>query len=158
MVQGNYLQSHDKMVDTLHAFFVQLVGKLVSRQHSIDLDYLNVSSHDLASLEAPFSEEEIWDVVKSFPSEKAPGLDGFIALFYQKGWDIITGDILAAFFHQDHSMGNDFDWLNQALITLLPKKLRCKNRRISDLSACCTALLNSSQRCYPGGSHLSVPR
>ena len=44
---------------------------------------------------APFTLEEIKKVVSSFPPDKAPGPDGFTALFYQKCWDFIGSDLLA---------------------------------------------------------------
>lgn len=73
-------------------------------------------------MDAWFSEEEIWEAIKSLPLEKAPGPDGFTALFYQTCWGIIKGDIMAAFLHLGHSSSNNFHLLNQALVTLLPKK------------------------------------
>lgn len=70
-VDGTWLQSHSGMEDALHEFFVQLVGKPVPRSHSLDLEYLNVTSHNLVLMDAQFSEEEVWDAIKSLPSEKA---------------------------------------------------------------------------------------
>lgn len=80
------MQSQDETENALHAFFVQLVGKVATRSHTLDLDYLNVTSFDLASLDVHFYEEEDWEAVRSLLSEKVPGLDGFTALFYQICW------------------------------------------------------------------------
>lgn len=45
---------------------------------------------------APFSEDEIRKAVFDMHPSKAPGPDGFTALFYQKLWPIIGKDITKA--------------------------------------------------------------
>ena len=70
---------------------------------------------------APFSEQEVKKAVFEIEHNKAPGLDGFPAEFYQFLWETIKGDLMQLFydFHQGtlpiHS-------LNFGLITILPKK------------------------------------
>jgi hypothetical protein len=51
---------------------------------------------------------------------KAPGLDGFLAEFYQVCWEIIKSDLMALFsdFHKEDL--NIFS-LNFGIITLIPK-------------------------------------
>ena len=70
----------------------------------------------------PFTEEEIWAAIKDWPSDRAPGLDGFTGAFYKSSWNTIKGDILAAFqaFHPGN--GGGFAGLNNGLIVLLPKR------------------------------------
>ncbi|KAA3459595.1 reverse transcriptase [Gossypium australe] len=41
----------------------------------------------------PFLEDEIWQAVKSMAPIKAPSIDGFPALFFQKYWDVVGSDI-----------------------------------------------------------------
>jgi hypothetical protein len=60
--------------------------KIKDRLHSLDLDFLGTHSEDLSELEAAFTEEEIWEVIRRLPSGKAPGPDGFTAEFLQKCW------------------------------------------------------------------------
>ena len=55
-----------------------------------------ISSQDNDMLMAPFTIQEIHKVIFSFPPDKAPGPDGFTAVFYQSCWDIIGWDLLAA--------------------------------------------------------------
>ena len=50
---------------------------------------------DLSAQDRLFTEEEILAVIKDMPSDKAPGPDGFIGLFFQKAWEIIKEDIVA---------------------------------------------------------------
>ncbi|WVZ84934.1 LOW QUALITY PROTEIN: hypothetical protein U9M48_031901 [Paspalum notatum var. saurae] len=62
----------------------------------------------------------------SMPSDKSPGSDGFIGIFFKECWDIIKEDVLEAF-HQLHGMnGLDFKFLNSANIVLIPKKSNAK--------------------------------
>lgn len=86
------------------------------------------------------------------------GPDGFIALFYQKSWDIIKGEILTAFFYLGRSMGNDFYRLNQVLTTLLPKKLAAQELKDFQPISLLHSFVELFSKVLPGGSHLSLPR
>lgn len=86
------------MSEALAGFYENLIGKLAHRSHSLDLDVLHVPAHDLSSLEACFSEQEVWEAIRSLPAEKAPGSDSFIVLFYQQCWSIIKPDVMAVIF------------------------------------------------------------
>jgi hypothetical protein len=84
---------------------------------------LGLNSHNLADLDMPFSEEEVWATVKKIPSDKAPGPDGFTGRFYKACWPIIKGDIMAAISAIWSRKFMGFGALNTAYITLLPKKV-----------------------------------
>jgi hypothetical protein len=71
-------------------------------------------------MEAPFSEDEIRDVVYSCYAEGAPGPDGLSFLFYHKFWDIVKGDIMNMF-RDFYEGGIDLFRLNFAMLTLIPK-------------------------------------
>ena len=62
--------------------FTELMGTPVARAHSLDLNTLNLPPIELERPETPFSEEEIWDVIKHLPPDKEPVPDGFSARFY----------------------------------------------------------------------------
>jgi len=75
---------------------------------------------DLSSLVAPFDKQEIDLVVRSLPSDKAPGPDGFNTDFVKKCMTIICADF--------YRLCNDFysgniclQSINGSLITLAPK-------------------------------------
>ena len=71
-------------------------------------------------LTSSFSEEEIRTSVFQMEHNKASGLDGFPAEFYQCFWDMIKAD-LVQLFNQPHAENLDIARLNFGEIILLPK-------------------------------------
>jgi hypothetical protein len=67
-----------------------------------NLEFDILSDFDASSLEEPFEEREVWEVIKGMDGDKAPGLDGFSMAFFQKCWEVIKGDFMAVFadFHE----------------------------------------------------------
>jgi len=47
---------------------------------------------EASSLELPFEEREVLEVVKGLNCDKAPGPDGFSLAFFQDCWDVIKTD------------------------------------------------------------------
>ena len=79
-----------------------------------------IQPKDLSELDAPFSMDEIDQVIKDIHSDRAPGPDGFNGLFLKKCWDIIKQDIYTMIW--DFFEGNiDIQSINIAFITLIPK-------------------------------------
>jgi len=93
-----------------------------SREVSVDWDLIQLPRSDLQHLEAEFTEVEVKAVVQDIASEKAPGPDGFIGVFYKTSWEVIKDDVPTAmnFFYSRHDQ--HFNLLNTAHIVLLPKK------------------------------------
>lgn len=77
-----------------HDHYSQLLGTTKARTKALNWDALNYVRQDLDELDAPFYEQEIEMVIKDLPSEKAPGPDGFIGIFYKKCWSIIKEDLV----------------------------------------------------------------
>jgi hypothetical protein len=115
------LTAHEDKAAEFEDFYNGLLGSHESREVTIDLDALGVPSYELAQLEAPFSEEEVWDTVKHLPSDKAPGPDGFTGRFYKTCWPIIKNDIMAPISCVWARKFRNMRVLNSAFITLLPK-------------------------------------
>ncbi|KAL9669643.1 hypothetical protein QQ045_007190 [Rhodiola kirilowii] len=68
----------------------------------------------------PFSEAEIREAIFQMCPTKAPGLDGFSALFYQKHWSMIKGNVSRQILRMLNN-GALEEGINKTLITLIPK-------------------------------------
>lgn len=79
-----------------------------------------IQQQDLQHLSSTVTKEEIDDIIKQMPTDKAPGPDGFNGLFLKKCWNIIKEDIYKLCF--DFFQGNiDLTAINNSFITLIPK-------------------------------------
>jgi hypothetical protein len=85
---------------------------------NLKFDMLSVSK--ASSLEEPFEEREVWEVIKGMDGDKAPGLDGFSMAFFQECWGVIKGDFMAVF-AEFHERGEFVKSINFTFITLIPK-------------------------------------
>jgi hypothetical protein len=77
---------------------------------------------DLSDLETAWSEDDVWKVIKSMPTDKAPGPAGFSLNFYHKCWAIIKKEVVDALNCLFSCRGRGFNSLNQALVVLHSKK------------------------------------
>ncbi|KAL9667325.1 hypothetical protein QQ045_001677 [Rhodiola kirilowii] len=87
------------------------------------------------------SEEEVRRAVFNMSPLKAPGVDGFPALFYQKNWGNIRGYVMV-YVRELWMNGVLEDRLNKTLIVLIPKKKDAD--RMEDLRpiSLCTGILD----------------
>jgi len=120
-MDGHIITDQKGKEDAFYKAYKELLGKDGARDFTLDLEGLGVLRVDLSKQDRVFSEEEIWPVIKDLPSDKAPGPDGFIGLFFQKAWEIIKEDLVAAIHKLFLGNGRGIGRLNQALITLIPK-------------------------------------
>ena len=77
-------------------------------------------AENLSVLEAPFTCNEIDEVVKQMPADKAPGPDGFNGAFIKHCWDIICQDFYRLIFYFHAGIVN-LQRINASFITLIPK-------------------------------------
>jgi hypothetical protein len=78
--------------------------------------------HNLSVLEAPVSDQEVWETIKELPPDKAPGPDGFTGLFCKACWPVIKTDVMAAVSAIRGRKFSNFGRLNTAYIAMIPKK------------------------------------
>ena len=95
-VDGHTLTDQDAMAQVAFEHFGEILGTAADRDLTLNLEGL-IEPCDLASLDAPFSVEEVWDAIKRLPARKAPGLDGFTAEFLRACWTIIRQDLMDVF-------------------------------------------------------------
>lgn len=104
-----------------YTHFSQLLGTTPTITRAINWSELGYEPNDLEDLDAPFTEQEIEAVVKDMPSEKAPGPDGFIGVFYKRCWPIIKADLVQAVMSFYNHRTARLNLINEATIVLLPK-------------------------------------
>jgi hypothetical protein len=56
---------------------MNLLGAVGQREFTLNLDAFHWPGLDLSKLDQFFSEEDIWNTIKSLPPDKAMGPDGF---------------------------------------------------------------------------------
>jgi hypothetical protein len=81
---GNWIVDHDGKTALLFLAYKNRMGVSLQPQMLFDLEELIQLNVDLRSLVEPFTKEEIDQVVKCMPADKAPDPDGFNGLFLKK--------------------------------------------------------------------------
>ena len=85
--------------DHIVSFYDSLFTKPLSWRPRLDnLEFHMLSTTEAASLEDPFEEREMWEVIEGMDRDEAPGPDGFSMAFYQDCWGVVKGDLMAVFF------------------------------------------------------------
>jgi hypothetical protein len=86
-----------------------------------NLDFDSLDEVEASSLELPFEENEVLEVVKGMNRDKASGPDGFTLAFFQDCWDVIKSDLMGVF--QDFYTHSKFvKSINATFLALIPKK------------------------------------
>lgn len=119
---------HHSKTDILNIFtryYHSLLGEINTSSNKVqanwDILYPNPNHLLLASLEQPFTKEEIKKAIFSLGIDKAPSSDGFNALFFQYFQHLVRNDLLDLF-HSFYNNNLDMLRFNLAHITLIPKK------------------------------------
>ncbi|KAL9666801.1 hypothetical protein QQ045_001143 [Rhodiola kirilowii] len=85
------------------------------------------------ALNAPFTEGEVKCALYQMHPSKAPGLDGFSAMFYQCNWEIVGHEVVNEVLNcLNHGVLNTE--LNETLIVLVPK-VRKAEKKIGSMSS-----------------------
>lgn len=79
-----------------------------------------VNMEDNKKLTAPYTRDEITDAVFDMGPKKAPGEDGFPAIFYQKCWNIV-GEEITSFCLRLLNGDKEVRSINSTNIVLIPK-------------------------------------
>jgi hypothetical protein len=102
-------------------FYESLFSESSSWRPRVDnLEFEVLSVDEAASLEDPFEEREVREVILGMDRDKAPGPDGFTLAFFQDCWDVVKGDFMAVF-ADFHSHGKFVKCFNSTFISLIPK-------------------------------------
>jgi len=117
---GNLVIGHNEKAALLWEAFKERMGQSDNPELLFDLSALITGFQNLDSLMEPFTKEEIDDIVKSIPADRAPGPDGFNGFFLKKCWHIVKEDIYKLCFDFYNGIV-DLQPINNSYITLVPK-------------------------------------
>ncbi|CAM8905994.1 unnamed protein product [Rhodiola kirilowii] len=124
--QGNLHEGEEEIMEIVTEYFSNIFQPSIScSEEGIDAALQDVSSCITEEMNdellRDISEDEIKRAVFALGPLKAPGIDGFPAIFYQKFWEKVKGNIIreVRLFWSDGILDGD---LNKTLITLIPKK------------------------------------
>uniref|UniRef100_A0A803Q724 Reverse transcriptase domain-containing protein n=1 Tax=Cannabis sativa TaxID=3483 RepID=A0A803Q724_CANSA len=121
----NIVSDHNTMGNLVVSYFSDLFSSPGSDADAVNLilDCLGppLDDSDSAFLDAPFSTKEVRRALFNLSRDKAPGLDGLNAYFYQKNWSTLGVDFAKAVLSCLNE-GIDFSVVNTTLISLIPKK------------------------------------
>lgn len=92
---GEWVHNKERVKGIIVAYFSNLfMDDGVDGLYNVPIDvFPELPNRDWQTLSRPFTRLEIEDVVKSLKSLKAPGPDGFQALFYQKNWELVKENV-----------------------------------------------------------------
>jgi hypothetical protein len=116
------LESNPELI-RVHAanYFENMFAESMSWRPKLDdLEFESLSKGEAASLEAPFLEKEVKEVIYGMNGNKAPGPDGFSIAFFQACWEVLKNDIMAVF-SDFHARSKFEKSLNSTFISLIPK-------------------------------------
>lgn len=78
---------------------------------------------EVSNLIRPICTEEITDVIKHFPPNKASGPDGYTAEFFKCSWEITSQSVVQAI-KEFFTTGKLLTSVNSTWITLMPTPLK----------------------------------
>lgn len=84
---GTIAWSHDDKHEVLHEYFMNLMGRKISRQRTFNWNNLQLQplvQLPGIELDRPFTLTEIEQAIKCLPNDKALGPDGFTNDFYKR--------------------------------------------------------------------------
>ena len=117
-----WVTDHDGKQVLVKNHFSQVLGRGSPSSKDFIWEALRFPVCDLSSLGDAFTEEEVLSAIKSMPSDKAPGPDGYTGAFFKACWPTIKTDVMRAIQQFSDLHSGSFHWLNSANIVLLPKR------------------------------------
>ncbi|XP_050877959.1 uncharacterized protein LOC127081787 [Lathyrus oleraceus] len=95
MTQEGWTENAQEVNDGIRNHFeASFKESIFWRPNLNGIDLTQLSVEDILSLEFPYEEEEVKDVVWQCINDKSPGPDGFNMNFFKACWDILKVDIM----------------------------------------------------------------
>ena len=98
MVKGELTSNPSTIVACISLFYKQLYSENEEQRPLLDeVEFYRIFGEDVAWLDRPFEEEEVYGVIKDYDGDKSPGPDGFSMAFFQSCWDFLKQEIMKLF-------------------------------------------------------------
>ncbi|KAK5792926.1 hypothetical protein PVK06_034057 [Gossypium arboreum] len=125
---GKWVSDPEELLRVAVKYFGDLFTTSASGANDRVLDLVEnrISDEMNENLLKPFTKEDIWCTVKSISPLKAPGIDGYPALFYQWYWHIV-GDDVSHFCLEVLNGRIVMEEINRTHLVLFPKVDKPKN-------------------------------
>lgn len=114
--------SQEDKQQVMFAYYDGLLGTALASSYTLDLSFFHREGCDLSALEAPITEEEVWEAIKSLPADRALDPDGYTGRFYKACWQVIKSDFMMAIIMLQQGDSRKLWLLNSAYLILIPKK------------------------------------
>jgi hypothetical protein len=102
-------------------YYESLFSEPLSWRPRLDnLEFDRLNGEEASSLEDPFEEREVREVVKGMDRDKAWGSDGFSMAFFKDCWEVVKGDFMTVF-EEFHARGKFVKSINSTFISLILK-------------------------------------
>ncbi|XP_030479177.1 uncharacterized protein LOC115696415 [Cannabis sativa] len=139
---GNSTNNPEAMFSIVSSFFTTLFSSegCDAEATSQILDCLGppLDESDVEYLASPYTAQEVKKAVFSLSGDRAPGLDGLNAFFYQKNWNTLGASFVNATL-DCLNKGIDFSDINTTLVVLIPKKQHANSLKdFRPISLCTT--------------------
>lgn len=118
---GEWITDHDDLKCHVVEFYKGLFsGQVNGSQFASVCGFPPLSINSLDFMTRPICLDDVREALFSMDPSKAPGVDGFPAFFYQKGWNFMKNDLLA-FVQEAFNNGTLPSDVLVSLVVLIPK-------------------------------------
>jgi hypothetical protein len=96
MCEDQVVTSQGDKHNVIFDYFDGLLGFALCCAYTLDLKLFHREGVDLLALDVVMLEEEVWDTIKSFLADRAPGLDRHTGWFFKSHWQLIKAYFMAS--------------------------------------------------------------